>query len=76
VTAEVAEWWVALFDSVHHAMQAEKMLREEGIPHKLVPVPRHISSDCGVCVRFAASDRSRVADVLNRSGRYREIRPL
>ncbi|PKN35133.1 MAG: hypothetical protein CVU61_05565 [Deltaproteobacteria bacterium HGW-Deltaproteobacteria-19] len=76
MTESVETWWVVLFDSVHHAMQAEKLLIEEGIPHKLVPVPRHISSDCGVCLRFAAADRTRVADVLDRRGTYREIRPL
>jgi hypothetical protein len=76
MTGGVETWWVVLFDSVHHAMQAEKLLKEEGIPHKLVPVPRHISSDCGVCIRFAAADRARVSDTLDRRGTYREIRPL
>ncbi|HQP30708.1 MAG TPA: DUF3343 domain-containing protein, partial [Deltaproteobacteria bacterium] len=49
-----------LFKSVSHALLAEKTLKAEGIPFKLIPVPRHISSDCGVCMRFAAHDRERV----------------
>lgn len=76
MTENVETWWVVLFDSVHHAVQAEKILKEEGVPFKLVPVPRHISSDCGVCIRFSAGDRSRVVDILDRRGTYREIRPL
>ena len=32
--------------------EAEKILKAAGIAHKLIPVPRHISSDCGVCVRI------------------------
>ncbi len=76
MTENVETWWVVLFDSVHHAMQAEKNLKEEGVPYKLVPVPRHISSDCGVCIRFSAADRSRVTGILDRRGTYREIRPL
>lgn len=76
MSADVETWWVVLFDSVHHAVQAEKFLKEEGVPHKIVPVPRHISSDCGVCIRFAAAERERVEDILGRRGTYREIRLL
>ncbi|MBN1934331.1 MAG: DUF3343 domain-containing protein, partial [Anaerolineae bacterium] len=30
----------------------------QGITNKLIPVPRQISSDCGVCVRIARDDVS------------------
>lgn len=43
---------VFLFPSVSYALKAEKILKAAGIAHKLIPVPRHISSDCGVCVRI------------------------
>jgi len=42
---------VFLFPSVNYALKAEKILKAAGIVHKLIPVPRHISSDCGVCLR-------------------------
>lgn len=45
---------VALFKSVSYALLAEKILKKEGIPFKLIPVPKQISSDCGVCLRFTA----------------------
>jgi len=45
---------VFLFPSVSYALKAEKILKAAGISHKLIPVPRHISSDCGVCLRVAA----------------------
>jgi len=44
---------VFLFPSVSYALKAEKILKAAGIAHKLIPVPRHISSDCGVCLRTA-----------------------
>jgi len=43
---------VILFKAVSYALKAEKILKKEGLPHKLIPVPKHISSDCGVCIRF------------------------
>jgi hypothetical protein len=45
---------IVLFKSLSHALLAEKILKEAHIPHKLIPVPRHISADCGVCLRFAS----------------------
>lgn len=46
------EYAVILVPSTSHAMRLEKLLRDEGIACKMIPVPRHISSDCGVCVRI------------------------
>lgn len=48
---------VILFFTSNHAFQAEKLLGKAGIPCKLIPVPRHLSSDCGVCARI---DRDRM----------------
>ena len=73
---ETEEYHVILFDSVHHALRSEKILKEMGIPHKLIPVPRHISSDCGICLRFAAHLRNRIKDALNGRVEIREIRVL
>ena len=57
-------WEVVLFRSVHHALRAEKLLKEAGIPCKLIPIPRNLSSDCGVCLRFDTPLRPRVEEAL------------
>jgi len=44
---------VFLFESVHRVMRAEKALKEKGIEVDLIPVPREISSDCGVAVELS-----------------------
>jgi len=49
---EEQRYVVFLFPSVSYALKAEKILKVAGIAHKLIPVPRDISSDCGVCVRI------------------------
>ena len=43
---------VILVHSTSYAIRAEKVLHMAGISSKLIPVPRHLSSDCGVCVRI------------------------
>lgn len=67
---------VVLFKSVSHALRAEKILKEAGIPFKLIPVPRHISSDCGVCLRFPLGYRKEMEEVFAGKVDVSEIRPL
>ena len=47
---------VILFHASAHALRAEKLLQQAGIACKLIPVPRQLSSDCGVCLRMARGD--------------------
>jgi hypothetical protein len=61
---EALPYAVFLFPSVSHILKAEKILKEQGIVHKLIPVPRHISTDCGVCLRVAAEQQGLVAEAL------------
>ena len=61
---EQQNYVVFLFPSVSYALKAEKIFKEQGITHKLIPVPRHISSDCGVCLRVTADRRDAVASTL------------
>jgi len=50
------QYAVIIVYSTSHAMRIEKLLQEKGITCKMIPVPRQISSDCGVCVRILRSD--------------------
>ena len=67
---------VLLFASVQHAVKAEKILLAAGLPHKLIPVPKHISSDCGVCLRFPSEFETRVLAALEGKVRIDAVRPL
>ena len=67
---------VALFDSVSHVMKAEKILLQAGIRHKIIPVPRSISTDCGVCIRFAPELTEELLSALQSWVAVREIREL
>jgi len=67
---------VALFHSVSYALKAEKILKSRNISYKLIPVPRHISSDCGFCVRFPSHLHQQVVDALKDVVEFVVIRPL
>lgn len=44
-----------LFRSIHDVLKAEKMLKKSKAVFELVPVPRQISSECGICIRSTRS---------------------
>jgi hypothetical protein len=73
---EHQSYCVALFHSVSHVMKAEKILKEAGIHYKIIPVPKSISPDCGVCVRFVPNLRAAVVDALQPHVPVNEIREL
>jgi len=59
---------VILVYSTSHAIRAERVLERGGIDCKLIPVPRHLSSDCGVCVRVWRGDREAARQALDEVG--------
>lgn len=73
---DTAPFSIVLFDSTSEALLAEKLFKKAGIPHKVIPVPRHISSDCGVCIRFSSPDTERVRSALAGNLTVRDITPL
>ena len=64
MTGAVAVYGVVLLPSTSAALRSEKVLQRAGLEVKLIPVPREISSNCGIAVRFAWSEREQVEAAL------------
>jgi len=62
------DWSVALFHTNSAVLRAEKILLREGFKIKLIPIPRHLSSDCGIALRFDAGAETRVREILETAG--------
>ena len=45
-------------------MWAADLLKGNDIKHKMIPVPRELSSDCGYCVEFFDKNKEHVDDLL------------
>jgi hypothetical protein len=54
----VESYYIVTFETTHHALKFEKALKGKSIPLTLLPVPRRLSSSCGIAARF-------FPDVLN-----------
>ena len=59
---------VILVHSTSHAVQIERILKRADMTVRLIPTPRHLSSDCGSAVRVAAEDRGRCERMLGDAG--------
>jgi hypothetical protein len=58
---------VILVYSTSHAIRAEKVLHKAGVKSKLIPVPRHLSSNCGVCLRIDRIDVEEARQALEKA---------
>jgi putative Se/S carrier protein len=53
------------FKSVSYAMKFETAIKKFNIKIKIIPVPRSISSSCGLCVRFDIADNNELQNIIN-----------
>lgn len=59
---------IFLFESIHQVMRAEKILKRKEIEVDLIPVPREISSDCGVAVELPLGLREEALHLFEENG--------
>ena len=62
------DYGVVLLYSTSAAIRAEKVTQEAGLKVKLIPVPRQLSSDCGLSLRFEWDQADVVRAVLELKG--------
>ncbi len=56
--------YVAIFNSIHRVMKAEKLLKERRLAILLIPAPRVLKSDCGLALRYSEAEREGVLRAL------------
>lgn len=55
---------VVTFHNTHSALKADKVARSAGLSHKMIPVPRRLSADCGIALRTEVANRDRLEELL------------
>ncbi|MGE5631016.1 MAG: DUF3343 domain-containing protein [Caulobacteraceae bacterium] len=50
------DYYLAVFDSTHHAMRFEKVVKDGGFKINIMPVPREITASCGLSVKMDRTD--------------------
>jgi hypothetical protein len=59
---------ILIFRGTHQVMSAEKRLKGGGVAMRLIPVPRRLTSDCGLAIRIPLAERGRAREVLAAAG--------
>lgn len=54
------QYCVITFRSVHEALNFEKLMKAEGLEVKIIPVPREISSSCGMAAKFSLEEKDKI----------------
>ncbi len=57
-----------LFRSVHDVIMADKNCQSAGIHCKIIPVPRSVTSQCGLCVEADPQEEKKIAAILDECG--------
>ena len=52
------------FKSVSYAMKFETAFKNHEIKIKIIPVPRSISTSCGLCIRFNINDMDALKSII------------
>jgi len=65
---------VIVFDSVHHAIGAEKILLGKGMALEMIPTPRELSMSCGQSIEISMQDGVLAEKILRETGaQYKAI---
>ena len=58
---------ILVFRGTHQVLSAEKRLKGGGVPMRLIPVPRRLTSDCGLAIRIPLDRRDLAREILSRA---------
>lgn len=57
-----------LFQSTRQVVKADRLLKSNDVKHKIIPVPREISSECGMSIKVEDNLKEIVKDLLKNNG--------
>jgi len=60
--------YIAIFNSIHRVMEAERLLKDKQLKILLIPAPRALAADCGLAIRYAGEIRGEVEAALAEAG--------
>ncbi len=55
---------ILLVHTSGHAFSIERIMKKRGVSCRITPIPRNVSSDCGVCIRFPEDKRAAVEELI------------
>ncbi len=63
----MSDWFILIFRNTHEVIKADAFLERENIKREVIPTPKFISSECGLCIKVW-KDISDVVKILKEGG--------
>lgn len=58
---------IAVFRSAREAIKADRICRDNSLETRVIPVPKHISSECGMCLKLLTQQSERVKEIIEKN---------
>ncbi|AVQ29855.1 MULTISPECIES: DUF3343 domain-containing protein [Fusobacterium] len=55
-------------DSTHLIIKSEKLLKENGIECRIIPLPSEVKATCGLSIRMEFENKNKVEELLKSNG--------
>ena len=56
---------VIIFDSTSYVIKTEKtILAKSDLKIRIIPIPKNLSANCGICIRFNAEDEEQIQKMM------------
>ncbi len=56
---------IITFESARMVIKADTLLRQQNVYCKIIPVPEHISSECGMCIETNIGNHELICNLLS-----------
>jgi hypothetical protein len=53
---ENGSFCIVTFSGTHRVLKAARLLKNSGLTVEAIAAPRHISTECGICIRLPSID--------------------
>jgi len=64
----VSDHLYMIFKSMTHVLAAERASRKQGVPCRMVPIPRNLSTDCGMCISLKTEHKDVFLEAIREKG--------
>ena len=64
----MSKFLYVIFKSMTYVLSAERIARKNGISCRMIPIPRNISTDCGMCISIKSEDKDILLSTLEEKG--------
>ena len=68
--------FIIVFRSIHDVIKSEKLIKNKRFDYQVVPVPSHLSSECGMCIEVNENRVDETRIELEKNSIFHNIYPI